>query len=424
MADLVAGDVEVLKAVIRSVDGCREHDARQQIRRIDIYESILTPTIIAEVQIKDNIGLYTGFPLLIGEQYLQFEFQTPGYDNTTKYDLYVDDIVSMRFDQNMKGLYYTLVCCSKELIASDLQVVNQKFKKEASDIVKEIFDTYIRSSKPLNTVTTKGVEEETITQLSPFRAIDKFKLYASASDNTSSAFVFFENRDGFTFNSLENLFAKGKKTVCDRVFYFDQMNNVNIDDITIRNILAYQLVQGGSLSQRAYDGYFTSIGQRVDILSKKIDTIDYKLPDAQQQFQPNLGGPAELHTSSYLKNFLDLDGSQNPKKKRPVKRLVVPFTSERNDTQRTEKLLKMRSFIQQFTTNMVNIHIYGDTAITAGDVIQCNFPEATGLTVDPKLNRIMPGDYMVTRLRHMITFGDRYVHTMAAELGSGAYLER
>lgn len=423
MADLVAGDVEVLKAVLRSVDGCREYDARQQIRRIDIYESVLAPTIIAEIQVKDNIGLLTGFPLL-REEYLQFEFQTPGYDNTTKYDLYVVDIVDMKFDENMKGQSYTLVCCTKELIMSNLQVVNQKFKKEASEAVKEIYETYLQSNKPLNMVTTRGVEEETITQLSPLKAIDKFRTYASAADNVSSAFVFFENRDGFTFDSLENIFARGKESVCDRVFFFDQMNNININDITIRNILAYQLVQGGNATQKAYDGYFTSIAERVDILSKKITSTPYAVTQGQEKFQPNLGGPAEIHTASYLNNFLDLSGHKNPKKKRPVKRLVVPFTSERNDTQRTQKLLNIRAFIQQFTSNMVNIHIYGDTAITVGDVIQCNFPEATGLTKDPKLNRILPGNYMVTRLRHMITFGDRYVHTMAAELGSGAYLER
>lgn len=423
MADLVAGDVEVHKVILKSVDGCREFDARQQVRMIQIWESVLSPTIIAEIRIKDNIGLYTGFPLL-KEEYVQFEFQTPGYDNTTTYDLYVVDIVDMSFDENKKGMSYTLVCCSKELIMSNLQVVNQKFKKEASNIVKEIYDTYLGSDKPLNMVTTKGVEEETITQLAPLKAIDKFRLYATAAENVSSAFVFFENRDGFTFNSLENLFAKGKQSICDRVFYFDSLNNLNMNDINIRNILAYQLVQGGNAAQRAYDGYFTSVGERVDILSKKITKVDYKLPDFQSQFQPNLGGAAEIHTATYLTNFLDLDGSQNPKKKRPVKRLTVPFTSERGDTFRTEKLLSMRSFVQQFTSNMINIHIYGDTAITVGDVIQCNFPEATGLTKDPKLNRIMPGEYMVTRLRHMITFGDRYVHTMAAELGSGAYLER
>lgn len=423
MTDHVAGDVEVHKVILKSVDGCREFDVRQQVRMINIFESVLSPTIIAEIRIKDNISLYTGFPLL-KEEYVHFEFQTPGYDNTTKYDLYVVDIVDMSIDENMKGMSYTLVCCSKELIMSNLQVVNQKFKKEASSIVQEIYETYLRSDKPLDMVATRGIEEETITQLAPLKAIDKFRLYASASDNTSSAFVFFENRDGFTFNSLENIFAKGKKSVCDRVFYFDSLNNLNMNDINIRNILAYQLVQGGNAAQRAYDGYFTSIGERVDILSKKITKTPYVLPEAQQKFQPNLGGPAEIHSASYLNNFLDVAGVQNPKKKRPVKRLIVPFTSERDDTQRTQKLLNMRSFVQQFTSNMINIHIYGDTAITAGDVIQCNFPEATGLTVDPKLNRIMPGNYMVTRLRHMITFGDRYVHTMAAELGSGAYLER
>lgn len=423
MADLVAGDVEVLKVVLKSVDGCREYDVRQQVRMINIWESILSPTIIAEIRIKDNIGLYTGFPLL-KEEYVQFEFQTPGYDNTTKYDFYVVDIVDMSIDENMKGMSYTLVCCSKELIMSNLQVVNQKFKKEASAIVQEIYETYLGSPKPINLVTTRGVEEETITQLAPFKAIDKFRLYATAADNDSSAFVFFENRDGFTFNSLENIFAKGKKSICDREFTFSSLNNLDMNSINIRNILAYQLVQGGNAAQRAYDGYFTSIGERVDILSKKITKVPYKLPDLQSKFQPNMGGPAEIHTSSYLTNFLDLDGSQNPKKKRPVKRLSVPFTSERSDTLRTEKLLNMRSFVQQFTSNMINIHIYGDTAITVGDVIKCNFPEATGLTRDPKLNRIMPGNYMVTRLRHMIAFGDRYVHTMSAELGSGAYLER
>ena len=188
MSDLVAGDVDIRNVTLKSIDGCREYDIRMQVQMIDIFESVLSPTIMAEIHIKDSVGLYTNFPLL-REEYVQFEFFTPGYDNVTRYDLYVTDIVGMTMDENMKSMSYILRCCSKELITNNLLIINQKFKKEASSIVEEIFQTCIKSEKPLSIVNTKGIEEETITQQTPFQAIDRFRMYATAADNVSSAFV-------------------------------------------------------------------------------------------------------------------------------------------------------------------------------------------------------------------------------------------
>ena len=95
----------------------------------------------------------------------------------------------------------------------------------------------------------------------------------------------------------------------------------------------------------------------------------------------------------------------------------------KEDTQMAEKIAILGSFVELISSDLVRIHIYGDSAVMAGDVIECKFPEATGLTKDPKLNRLRSGKYMISSLRHMIVLGDRYVHTMSTELIKGNYLE-
>ncbi len=58
----VAGDIELKSILLKSADGCREYDLSAQAKMINLYESILSPTIYAEINIFDGIGLFPKVP--------------------------------------------------------------------------------------------------------------------------------------------------------------------------------------------------------------------------------------------------------------------------------------------------------------------------------------------------------------------------
>lgn len=410
----LAGDIQIKALTLKSEDGCREYNLLQQAKALDIFESILSPTIYAEIHIVDNIGLLNGFPI-IGEEYIEFEFSTPNTQCTSKYLLFINEVVNKVTNETNTGESYTLQCISKEVIKNSNILYSKKFKKEASEIVKEIFESNLKDSKNLEYVEpSRGIEELLITKMHPFKAIDLVRRRATSKKYISSSFVFYENAKGFYFSTIEGLFARNRDSIGDKVFFFDKKPNMDHTAVDIRNIIAFQQVSYGSTVSKLQSGSITNVVNRLDLFTGQYTAIPYTINKSNDTFQ-TADGADSVGTNSAA--FI------SKRNKKPAKQFLVPFSSDKNDTQQAEKLAIQTSFIELIASDLVRIHIYGDSAVLAGDVIECKFPEATGLQKDPKLNRIHSGKYLVATLRHMISLGDRYVHTMAAELIKGNYLD-
>jgi hypothetical protein len=101
----------------------------------------------------------------------------------------------------------------------------------------------------------------------------------------------------------------------------------------------------------------------------------------------------------------------------------VAVSSDKPDTMLAERICNATTFVQSLTQNIVQIHVYGDTEIRLGDVIKCNFPSATSAENDSGTSRLDSGNYLVTKIRHMVINSDRPQHTMALELVKGNLLE-
>lgn len=409
----VAGDIQIKKLVLHSEDGCREYNLLQQARVLNIYESILSPTIYAEIQIDDGIGLLTGFPIIC-EEYVELEFSTPDTSCTSTYIMYVNEVKDKTVNDTNYMQSYTLSCISREVINNSTILYSRKFKKEVSAIVKDVFDE-VKYQKELTYIEpTRGINEVTVVQQNPLAVIDMLRQRATSRKYISSSYVFFETAKGFQFTTIEGLFARNRDSIGDKVFFFDKKPNIDISNVDIRNIIAYQQVSFGNTTSKLQNGAITNVINRLDFFTGQYTAIPYSINSANDKFETADGkGAAGLNSSSFI----------IPRKKKTARTTVVPFSSGLPDTQTSEKMAVLQSFIELISNDLVRIHVYGDSAICAGDVIQCNFPEVTGLTKDPKLNRIHSGKYMVSFLRHIITLGDRYTHTMSMELIKGNYLE-
>jgi len=78
--------------------------------------------------------------------------------------------------------------------------------------------------------------------------------------------------------------------------------------------------------------------------------------------------------------------------------------------------------IVNFQTNtIIHMTIYGDSAISTGDVIKCQFPEPSGITrgqTSPvnEDSTMTTGNYIVTKCRHILTFNEKAEYMQAFEL--------
>lgn len=420
------GDVEITKIWLYSDDGNRDYNLIQQVVSINIYESVMSPIIYADLLINDSNDLLRQFPILT-EEYVEIEFKLPNSEDASSYKLHVKEIKDLRVNEQQKSKSYTLSLVSMELIDDASTTVYKRYGgykdkggvahgSEIHTAIQSILTEYLGTEKKFEFEQTKGIDEVLITKLQPFAAIDQLRRRAVSKEYESSSFCFFENKHGFVLSTMERLFDKGKDTVGDRTFWTDTNTANDVTQNMYRNIIGYKQIQSAdSIGRIMMGGLRTSIG-RLDVMTGEYTIVEYDDSKDQDKFKTVEGKSIGLNSSSFTRKH---SGST-------TKNLLMVGDGSRSETQLTEKMASLQAYTQKVTQNLVGIHIWGDNLITVGDVIECRFPSATGTTeTDHKEDRLSSGKFLVSKVRHILLNGQgKQRYTMACELVKGTLFER
>ena len=150
---------------------------------------------------------------------------------------------------------YKLQLVSAELMRNATRYVNRSYNGNINDIVTSIIKEDLQTEKPINIDKTSGIEKGTITRLNPFQAIDFLRRRAVSNEYKSSSYVFYESRDGYVFTTMEKLISLGQRSIDsghnDKEFFFDTVRHDNIADVSIRNIISYNVISFGDTITKA-----------------------------------------------------------------------------------------------------------------------------------------------------------------------------
>ena len=408
------GDVEVLSLMLHSDDGSREYDLRQVVRSMDIYESIMSPIIVARLDIQDSFDLLRSFPI-ITEEYVEFSFRLDGETNPTNLRLHVKEVLDVRINEQQTMKTYTLTLVSQELLDNASRYVNQRFTAEISSSVREILERTLQTTKPMNIEPTKGIDNVLITRQQPLRAIDQLRRRAVSRKYASSSYAFFENKHGINFVTLEGLFDQGARNgVGDKVFFADSNVNDNSLKSTFRNMIAYHQVQFADSIDKIQQGGLNNKVAVMDFKTGGYRVLNFNETQSGDVFKSVNKEPVGQNSSYYTSKHSRTSG----------KTMLVPYDSSRNALELPEKVSRMQAYTQRIAQNIIQIFIWGDNEITAGDVIEVHFPSAKGTTdTGSRTDRLSSGKFLVAKLRHMFTFGAKPVYTQSCELINGEMFE-
>lgn len=412
--DIQPGDIQIESITLMSEDKQRKYNLMNQCVGIDIFESITSPVIFAELSISDAIGLYQSFPI-IGEEYVAITFRTPGSPTSAKYLFRTNKITDKEVKSNNLMVTYKIQLVSPEMMRNAGRYLFRPYKKNIHDIVTDIIKEDLQTEKPVSIDSTSGIEEGIITRMEPFKAIDFLRRRAVSAEFKSSSYVFYESRDGFVFTTLERLITKGQKSIDsgknDKTFFLDTTRNQNINDVAIRNILAYNQMSFADTISKAQEGGISNNVKSYDMITGKVKSIDYK-DDGRAGFATMDQNGAATNTAGFIRKHSQATSVQR----------LVPISSALPSSTRPEKVSYLTAFTQNVTQNIVRILIYGDSEIRIGDMIKCTLPAS--LTADDAgLSRLETGNYLVTKVRHMIINTDRPQHTISLELIKGNFTE-
>ena len=399
---------------ITSADGSRVAELTPQCSQFSIYEDIMFPVIRGEFEIVDGVDLLNSFPI-IGEEIIIVEFSSQGQDDLiSHYRLHVKAIENQVINVQGKSKTYTITAVSEEFITNATQNIATRVNGNSTDIIASLLSTQLNSKKAFNAPDgSRGVVDVLLSRIRPLQAIDLIRSRAVSAKYMSSSYVFFENKYGFTFASIEWLMDQLKDNVRDKVFYYDTTGNSDARNNTTRNILSLRNVSQVNNTNKLASGSMNTMIRKFDIMTGQTETITYKNSEQQSKFKGTQDMPIGLNSTS----FEQIHGANT------AVSLLVPHSSERSDTFIADSLGPKRSFIAKIAQNIWHAYVNGDTALTAGDCIEIHVPEAHGATTGNGDSRLAAGKYLIAKIRHIVVMVSAMQgsYTASMELIRGSY---
>lgn len=386
-------------------------------RTVDIYEDILRPFIYGEIVVEDYIDLHNQIEIT-GNQYVKIVMKTPNPSSKSnrkkkstpiEYKLWVKSIKNMVIGPTGKGKAYKICLISEESLKGISKIVNQQFNTEHSSAVQEIFDKHIASEKEIVLLEpTKGAQITQIENLNPFQAIDLIRRRSVSKDNIGSAYCFFERPEGFVFCSIEKMFEDAKNSNGEKTFTLQLAQRMN-PDAHLKSIIGYQHVNTFDILEHLRSGGYNNEVSSFDLLTGEIRKVEFKIEDKIGSYKYPVSNPKGIPT----KEAVDLFGQT------PAKRFFHVFDSTRGEQQFAADMIGHRiGLVQQIIANLLWVHLPGDTEIHAGDSVTLKFP-----TMENTPDTLLSGNYLVSRVRHIIAIGSVITHTMSCECVRATFAE-
>lgn len=426
--DIISGDLNIIQLVMYKPEA--KFDIMSQVTEIHIFESIVSPVIYCHMTFADAINFHDDFKV-DKTCLVRCEIQTPGAKESSEYVFRVNRVSGLRDVPGLTMKIFDVELISVEgLAAQDNSMEGFSLKETSGNLIEKVIKDYIdkdpevieanslqKYEKRLTIDKGYGLISKSPLQLSvigknrkPFEVIHELAMLTNKSPKGHSLYTFFERKDGYYFMPLEDLIDRGKDMLrtdkSNRVFFYDNLRNKDLQAVKIRNMLAYNIASKENLAKER------AAGVNTQAVTSNPETGETTLPTRAQ----------------IDKNVTDLITLQSLRAFDAVTRFEFITSSEFPHLHET--LVQKRLMLLTIAQQEAQIMIYGDTNLSAGDVIECNFPRSisTGRAdSDPERSSELNADsgyYLITHLRHMILNTERPQHIISCNLMRAEPLRR
>lgn len=300
------------------------YDVTQSFNSCVIFEDIFSPFISGKLILIDKNDIMNNVPL-IGQETVYISFSTPfdknlfGSDAPEKFTLSGEFMVSSidkRTKISDKNVRIEISFVSKEAFYDVSNNFSMGFIGTPSDIAYNILKSTDGLNTPKNVLCENSINQiQYISNFwSPIKNIN-YLCENSINENNSPSFVFFENKNGFNFVSIDSLISSENKTnkntmifKVDRTTQDFESNTTNSnfhkDYATVKTINYGQVP---SVFKRANRGFLGATLISPDVLNQGLGsqtkTIDY-----EQNFIS-----VKNHLNDYKKLSANITQSHNTK---------------------------------------------------------------------------------------------------------------
>ena len=388
-------------------------DIRNLYTEFNIYEDILGNCISGNVTIIDSLNLLTriGFS---GNERLKIVVDTPtkGMPLDQEFLVYSVSPVYTNPKENSKhSQLYVLNFCSPEKLL-DLQFAVQKAYKSTpiSQIVADIMgSSYINTQKNVTIEETSGPQDLIIPNFHPLKAVDWLSTKAVSSKQNPD-YIFFENRIGYFFMTLETLFTNAPSSVpqfiVDPKGYSQAATDMPDIQRRLQTIKDYEIVNSPDTLKQTSQGVFASSLYTYDQMRRKFEITPYSIT---QGFS-GMSGPNGIKTPPYIPTSAGSATYSAKSYYSPTNNGLNQTTYGKNDPGANNTLVekyvgKRQSLLRGMQTYKIRVLLNGNLGLTVGNLVDLAFPNNDRKTAADasSLSDVYSGRYLVSALRHQFS---------------------
>lgn len=402
-----AGDVQLEKVVLRSLNGQTANVAAQVIS-IEVYEDIFSPFMSVSMVLRESVDYINMFPF-IGEEYLDLSIKTPSSKRGIEGKFYIYKITDRSYTKD-REVIYTIKAISEEWLLDANRKLSQTFKGNIGELVEPFLQkTGINTSKAYFVEKTSNKTAFTAAYWTPIKCLTFLATYA-VSESKSPTFLFYENRNGFNFRSIDELLKANsyQKFIKDN-FSRDTDSEASMSaskdpEQDYKRIISLEIPTLTDYMEDIQTGRLKSRIISHDIVTKQYIVKDYNVKKDET--------PATLLNKSpgYTKY-----ATSNSVSTTIVMNKHYGNYSGFSDVTNFSTVQKRMSFFQNLQKYKVTIEVLGRTDYTVGQVVELSIPRATQIAKDKSdpTDMILSGKYLVSAIAHFIT---KENHTCSMEL--------
>ena len=402
-----AGDVQIKEATLTSLNG-NAVNIVNQISTIEIYEDIFSPFVTLSIVLRESQDYLNSIPL-IGEEYVTLNIDTPSLDIPITGRFYIYKITDREYSKERETVY-TLKCISEEYVTDVNTKISKAVGGNIAESAKLLFGKDgLNTKKNVSIEKTSNVTNFVANFWNPSKCLSTLTTSA-ANINNSPTYLFFENRSGFNFRTIEELTKAPTHQQFVKDNYIRTLESSNsvksirdigedykrIVDISIPVVTDYMKdVETGRLKSRVVSH---------DILTKKYTVKDYSLKKDPRR--PSLLNEYPAYSKYAVGNSASA---------MTIMPKYFGNFSNFSDVTNYKTIQKRISFFQNLEKFKLNIQVPGRTDYTVGQVVDVSIPKAAQIVANDSIvkDEMLSGRYLVSAISHSI---NKDSHTCNMEL--------
>jgi hypothetical protein len=390
-------------------------DVKSILVELSINEDIYNNTMSGYLMVVDASGFIESLQMN-GNEFIRITLNKIANDSTNAIDriFRIFKVAKRNPENDGNTETYSLYFCSEELLLSEQYKVNKSYKgKDITSNILDILNTYLKIPKNKVGVieNTYGVYDFIIPNLKPFDAINWMSNYARPAPGAiGSDMLFYENKFGFNFRSLQNLF---KGVVYNNYSYnpknYNLTNSYLGKDERLFNVMSYEIMDSFDTLGAINQGVFANRLLSVDPLLRRFKVTDFDYGSYSSAAKKlnnfpvtnnykNRFGDALNQTPQALYKFVLSNYNQSDSE------YIKANDSVQHDIMAETYIPNRTAQIPLLSYTRVKISVPGDVALTVGRIVNFSLLSKNPNNREP--DDFYSGNYLITAVRHMVTLNE------------------